>query len=385
MILNGTTQYGTIPLQGELNSAELTFHFVLYPDFAADDGAEHIFCAAWNTVWSDLHIYKTAGNSLIVRLNGAGVFSLALGTWQAYWINGGRNVLSISAVSGVNYLWLNGVQIGTTAVAWTPVACSLISIGADTVGSSETPATFSSFYIGHHTSNLAEHTAVYENTMWNWENRCTVNLQMRTSDYEIGNVRTLDSSGNGNHATLGDGSTPATYPTQGAGRMGFDGGDYLDLGNVAQPAGAFTVAIAVNNKSLGDVKILGQHANVAFTDTAWAMQQSDAAGNYSFSVGDIATGVESNPHKDSVAHTIIGTWDGTTAQIYIDGISDKAATVGVPSQPSGVARDMGIGYRAAFQWVGDVFDFKYRDGEAWNATQALDYHSRVMRRLGAEV
>jgi len=66
-----------------------------------------------------------------------------------------------------------------------------------------------------------------------------VDLQFRTADYDIANVRTLDSSGNGNHATLGDGSTPTTYPTQGAGRMVFDGGDYLS--GIADPTGTFTI------------------------------------------------------------------------------------------------------------------------------------------------
>jgi len=379
--LNGTSQFGAIPLQGELNSAEQTFHLEFYPTFAANDGISHHLA---DTQGGRTAISKEADDTLkIIAGVTTTVLSSAFGTYGSLWVQNGRNVLSGSLKSGVNTLWLNGTQIDTTATAWVAANPTILYVGRR--GASYFPGALSRLYIGHHTSTLAEHTAVYENTMWDWENRCTVNLQMRTADYEIGNVRTLDSSGNGNHATLGDGSTPTTYPTQGAGRMTFDGGDYLDLGSKAQPTGAFTVAMTMSRAN----EILTYacaHSDGGLTDVAWLFLYM-ADGTFRFYVGSDADRLHSSAHLNPTIHTVVGVWDGTNAHLYIDEIRDVAATVGVPSQPAGDSQLMHLGHSTGggADLTGTMFDFKYRDGEAWNQQQILDYHSRVMRRMGAAV
>ena len=52
------------------------------------------------------------------------------------------------------------------------------------------------------------------NSTYDYRNEAVVDLQFRAEDNDPTNVRTLDSSGNGNHATLGDGSTASSYPTK---------------------------------------------------------------------------------------------------------------------------------------------------------------------------
>jgi hypothetical protein len=62
-----------------------------------------------------------------------------------------------------------------------------------------------------------------------YRNRAVLDLPCRMEEHDPTNVRTLDVSGNANHAQFGDGSTASTYPTKvtdGAGYT-FDGTDYL--------------------------------------------------------------------------------------------------------------------------------------------------------------
>jgi hypothetical protein len=62
-----------------------------------------------------------------------------------------------------------------------------------------------------------------------------MHLPMRAQDHDPVNKRTLDVSGNGRHATHGDGATATTYPTKLAtSGYSFDGGDYMDVASKPQ-------------------------------------------------------------------------------------------------------------------------------------------------------
>jgi len=233
--------------------------------------------------------------------------------------------------------------------------------------------------------DLQEALDYTNNATWGWENLLDINLQMRTADYDLPNVRTLDSSGYGTHFTLGDGGTPATYPTQGAGRMGFDGGDYLRRALVAQPAGAFTEAVMHIITNLGATQNLVGHGNVAGTDLSSRILRLNT-GIYRFYTGGGGY-VFTSAYDDTLNHDVVGVWDGTNAYIYVDGVLDVVGTFGAPSQPAGADQPFIVG--AAFNLgnalVGDIFDFKYRDGQAWTPTQVADYHISQMRVLGHQL
>jgi len=381
-ILDGTTQYFSRPLAGELYSASLTFHIEFYPTFAPNDGADHYLC---DTPTGRTIIYKRSTNALEVYMGSTTlIITAALAEYSAHWRVGERNLLSVSATSAANALRLNGVEIKTSNIAWTPQNPTTLFVGARNSAVGLFAGRITSLKIGHHTSTLAEHLAYWNRTMWNWENRCDVNLQFRMQDYDPTLVRTLDSSGHGNHFTLGDGSTPTTYPTQGAGQMSFDGGDSLRLASYPQPTGAFSVGLLVADASAaGDY--VAYHANAAFTDVSWVVYRA-ATGVWRFYVGSSAY-VYSSAYLDKRPKTVIGTWDGTTAQIYIDGVLDKAGTSNVPAQPAGVDLPMWLGMTSGGggPMTGTMYDFKYRDGEAWNNLQALDYTQKMFSRIGSEI
>jgi len=74
--------------------------------------------------------------------------------------------------------------------------------------------------------------AIHNNTLYTYRNRAILDLPMTMATHDPTNVRTLDVSGNGNHATFGDGSTATTYPTKyGTRGYTYDGGDYLVVGS----------------------------------------------------------------------------------------------------------------------------------------------------------
>jgi hypothetical protein len=387
VILNGTTQYLTRPLAGELNSANLTIHLEFWPTFAADDWAAHYL---WDTPTAPgrFTAFKSNTNTITIRMGtgGTAIYAVPLASFQAYWLVNARNLLSLSSTTTASSLYLNGVLIATSPIAWTVATTTSINVGASAVGANFAGGRLGRLYIGHHTSTLAEHLAYWNRTMWTWEDRCTANLQFRVQDYDPTLVRTLDSSGHGNHFTLGDGVTPATYPTQGNGRMTFDGGDSLRYESMAQPTGAFSVCWCGRKNSTGASEYLSNQRDAGATVVAhilawWNTQR------FFFFVGGTATGYVYSSVHPITTKTVVGTWDGTTARLYVDGVLDVASTVGTPSQPSGAALAMRLGQTVAATspFTGTMYDFKYLDGVALNQVQAYDYHHKMMSVIGSQL
>ena len=226
-----------------------------------------------------------------------------------------------------------------------------------------------------------QETLDYTNSAtWNWENLLKVNLQFRTEDYDITNVRALDSSGYGSHFTLGDGSTSATYPTQGKGYMAFDGAMWL-VANLAAYTGAWTIAFVAKRNAANlianypiDVQtgraIMGWEAGIAgfaFYDGAW---------NHSI------TGAWTS--SDTSIHSAVLTHDGSANYaLYIDGVVD---TVDV-GDVLGLGGGVGIGGHytgTSGNFVGNMYHacFEYF---AMTPTQIAAYHISQMRVLGGQL
>jgi hypothetical protein len=378
-ILNGTTQYFTRPLAGELYSPNLTVHCECWPDFAAAEAASRHMMATG----ANFDIYKSSTGSMVVVAGGAILLISALATWESLWLVGQRNLLSCSITNGAQILWLNGVQIDTSAVAYTPTNDAALTVGAYPTPAGYFPGRLTRLYIGHHTSTLAEHLAYWNRTMWNWEDRCNINLMFRMADYDPTAYLTKDSSGHGVDFTLGDG-VGGSVPVQGNGRMTYAGAQYLQRASVAQPAGAFSVLWTMSRSGYAGTLVLGRHTDAALTDLAWYLQQN-ISGAFQFTVGCASQYIQSSNRRDVNVNTVVGTWDGTTANFYYNGVSDKIATFGVPSQPSGAAQTMYVAKAGALAWVGTVFDYKYLDGLALNQTQVCDYTIKMRGSLGVEI
>lgn len=117
--LDGTNDYFEEALTGgEFDSASVSIVCAFTPDFAPDDGADHILYD--NDPAADRFLcIKRAAGIMTLYLGGTDVATIALATYEGAWVTNGRNVLVISGTSGANKAWLNGILIATSATAWT--------------------------------------------------------------------------------------------------------------------------------------------------------------------------------------------------------------------------------------------------------------------------
>lgn len=237
VILNGTSQYLTYPLSSELSSTTVTIHYELYPVASLTTGY-FLDTPATNRCL----IGAVGGGNWGCLLGGTTILTTANANVTAVEVVGGRNLLTISKAPGAAaQAWLNGSALTnmTGITAPSGVSPTTAYIGKLAAVGLYTAFKAGRLYIGHHTSTLAEHLAYWNRTMWNWEDRAVVDLQLGIGQYDPTAKLTLDSSGHDNHATLGDGAGTGE-PTQGKGFMTFDGAnDYLS--NIANPAGTYTV------------------------------------------------------------------------------------------------------------------------------------------------
>lgn len=113
--LYANARYMTGATRGLFNQARFTVGILFSPTFALTDGNNHLLLDTddprYSVVWStDTNIYIYLGGTLI--------FTLAIATYSPYWKLNQYNTLIVSGTSGSNFVWMNGVQLGTNATAW---------------------------------------------------------------------------------------------------------------------------------------------------------------------------------------------------------------------------------------------------------------------------
>jgi len=121
----------------------------------------------------------------------------------------------------------------------------------------------------------------------------------------------------GGTATLGDGATVGTFPTQlNPNGMSFDGGDYLDCGNVADYTDNFTLFCALSNTHLNASNLqFFVRYNVTYQ---YLLAYFGATGLPFFYDG--ATAVSgAKPVADGVFHTLASVVSGNQASVFVDG------------------------------------------------------------------
>lgn len=111
-----------------LNNAEQSMVFCFKPDFAANDGSQHILLDTSAT--NRYLVYKASSNQINVNFGGTGIFAVTLATYKPYWNIHGTNVLVISATTGASELYLNGHKIASDVSAWSEAAQASIILGA---------------------------------------------------------------------------------------------------------------------------------------------------------------------------------------------------------------------------------------------------------------
>jgi hypothetical protein len=204
-----------------------------------------------------------------------------------------------------------------------------------------------------------------------------IELPMRIEDHELANVRSIDRSGNLCHARFGDGSTATTYPAKrslGAGYT-FDGTtDYMEtVGSVSFTKCTFAAMVRFDANSLrtvlshgtsGDLFILGAGVQGG-TGTNNALYFSMFSTSWKLAGSGVVPLV-------GKIYSLVGTFDGVTLRLYIDGKLDGTNTA-VPdtrSFPIRVGRRFDVANPNYLD--GDVFSVMVTD-RCLTATQVLDW------------
>lgn len=129
--LNGTTDYIAYVLNGQFNNIDpIGFHIIVGSgNFASDDNVEYVIFDTVPTIHYTLR--KLSTNHLQLRLGNATIINVEEAIWGPVWIQGGRNIFTVSSTSGATDILLNNVQIATAvAIAWTPTVPTRLDIGA---------------------------------------------------------------------------------------------------------------------------------------------------------------------------------------------------------------------------------------------------------------
>lgn len=116
----------TYPCGSLLNKLVISWVFDAIPYFAANDGLNRVLVSGPTFV-----VYKTAANTLDVIHGGVVVIGVPLANYQAYWLENKRNTFICSIISGTGVFFLNGVQVGTNAVAFTQTDEPTLYVGAN--------------------------------------------------------------------------------------------------------------------------------------------------------------------------------------------------------------------------------------------------------------
>ena len=398
-MITAGAQYATIGASTETQTDHFTMSLEFYPDFEPDDST-HRFMV--DSIGAGRFTFRRGPTNYIVFVPpGGGTVLSALAVFGPLWRRNERNLFTASSRSGAQTLWFNGVQIGTGVQTYTSSPITTIMAGATTAGVQPAPARYKRLYIGHHESTFQEHLDMWNNETWDWPNRSEVTLQMRTKDYDIANVRTLDSSGKGNHATLGDGSTSSTYPTQGPGYMEFDGvDDYLNLGD--KDSFSFTDG-AGNDKPFSIAMVLEPVLVTGTTTVLFGKGPGLTSGEYSaFVIGDaaycrcfspgghyigrMATGSMVSKRLTSMVATYNGNKTNAGICIYVNGVrADDANSSGgtyVAMENTTGLLSHGGADKIRFT-TGKVYDTRILPF-AMTPVQVASYHIQMMRSIKAK-
>jgi hypothetical protein len=134
----------------------------------------------------------------------------------------------------------------------------------------------------------------------------------------------LDLSGKGNNGQI-DG---AGYDSINGGSLTFDGSDDQIVINGAQSTGEFTQEGWIKTDHTGNFNTIiswGVHSSQQ-DRTLWTLPTSGFAALYFYGTSDNMISGTSNV-ADNEWHHIVGTWDGTTGRVYVDGILENSGSL----------------------------------------------------------
>ncbi|PHS11806.1 MAG: hypothetical protein COA78_08945 [Blastopirellula sp.] len=192
--------------------------------------------------------------------------------------------------------------------------------------------------------------------------------------FDDGSGQTLtDISGNGNDGTLGStsgsGSNDPTWTVDGTrgSVLTFDGIDDYVSGVADSPAGDFTIAGWGNTTSGG---ISGFHALYSADTEIWLGVGTNFGAIYLYVGGsDGYLRSADSTWTEDTWHHLAGSWDGTTAHVYLDGVEIMMSTFGTLNDPVATTAVIGVWSVSLSDdlWHGSIDDLAIFD-EALDST-----------------
>ena len=148
VVLDGGSQSVTYSVGSTVfNDTKTSTTFEFYPDFDYDYVNTRFFYDTDGGNYSAYKLSSAGGDRLIVKCGGTVIANSAPATYGPHWKAGQRNVLVVSTTSGTNNVYLNGVNVSSTATAWTPAAASTFYIGISSANTSRFDGTISKVQI----------------------------------------------------------------------------------------------------------------------------------------------------------------------------------------------------------------------------------------------
>lgn len=181
--LDGSADYVTYNIANTLfsgNKISIVVEFT--PDFAYDENATRYLCDS--SASNRYYIIKknnAASNVLGIFLGNTSIATIASATYSAYWKQNERNVIVISGTTGATDCWLNGTQILTADVtAWSVAIPTNFYVGASNAGATPFDGEIHSISIYNDLLTGDEAQALYDNSLFNFQNKADVWLDMKS-------------------------------------------------------------------------------------------------------------------------------------------------------------------------------------------------------------
>ncbi len=234
---DGTNDYIQYILGSEFYSDAISYVIEFTPEFNWDEDEARPLIDSTDELGNinkRFAVYKSHsgdGYAIVIWCGNVSI-SILPAVYSAYWKLNQKNTIVVSANNTVTTVYLNGIKIANAvAHVWTKIInVNRLHLGTIcTLGFYYFKGLIHSFKIYNRALSDQECLDYCNNATFLYEQRATIILPMRLQDHDPTNLRTLDVSGHGYHATFGDGVPPTTYPTKISGKRGysFDGGDYL--------------------------------------------------------------------------------------------------------------------------------------------------------------
>lgn len=411
---NQGTNYNTILRNGEGFFNGSTTH-IRYPigNFRPIKNMTVMFWVKFNSLGNyDMIAGDTNGNGLT---KGWGIYPLADGRFKffihdygAYYVQAvsgsvvvGKWYFIAGVYDGVNAkLFINNIKTVRPSVS---PDIDYTSAGGLTLGNTDrqTSSLFSldgnlrDFKLFNTDLSDKEIEDYYNNSTFNYENKAIVNLPMGLAEHDITNVRTLDRSGKGSNALLGDGITSTTYPTKSA-----DSGylftsansQYMTTDFALKPITAYsalTLAAWVNFSTTPSLQNLIGVGSSGDRDLIGVGVEGGVGTNTNITFGHFHS-AHSWQYADSTIVPIPGIWyhivgvnDGTDLKIYVQG-KLMATDAGEGEAVSAVVYYESFGRRRAathYNYLNAQMKFAHVILSGLTPLQVLDLYLDEKRRL----